>query len=110
MSTSLDNSGQIENEIEKLVYEISPSDLTEVAKEKNGDLNTVIEEKLVNGYLTESKNLDEMENPCLNDCQVWTLGCSCGESVTYQWCPCPWFPPTPVMMGHEYCMALCADE
>jgi len=110
MSTPPDNSRQIDSKIDTTVYEISPVDLSEVVKEKHGELNTATEEILVNDYLAEFKNLDEMEDPCLGNCEIWTLGCFCGESVTYQWCPCPWFPPLPLMMGHEFCLALCAEE
>lgn len=107
MSTPPDNPRQIEGEIDTTVYEIFPVDITEVVKEKHGDLNAAIEEILVNDYLAEFKNLDEMENPCLDDCEIWFIHCACGENVTFQWCPCPWFPPSPWVMAASLCNALC---
>ena len=114
-STPVDKPMEVESEINTTVYEIFPVDITEVVKEKYGDLDAeemdkAIEKLLVNDYLSVSKTLGEMDDPCLDGCQVYGIQCKC-TVIYFQWCPCPWYHPGgPWAAGREYCQATCANQ
>ena len=101
------------NPVEANSYEIFPVDITEVVRAQHGDLNATemqaaIQKLLVNDYVTAFKSLEEMDNDCLGDCRTYTVTCHCGTVISYQYCPCPWFPD-PAEQMFSLCNQAC-DE
>lgn len=54
-------------------------------------------------------NFDLFDNDCLDGCEVYGINCSCG-TVYFQWCPCPWFPPSPEAQAAGYCAGACNQQ
>lgn len=115
MTTPVDTKVQDQlNTVEATSYEIFPVDITEVARAQYGDLNetemqAAIQELLVNDYVTEFNLLEEMDRDCLDDCQEYGVNCTCG-TIYFQWCPCPWFPPSPEAMAGSICASACNQQ
>ena len=50
----------------------------------------------------------ELGDPCLDDCAEYGVNCDCG-TFYFQWCPCPWFPPSPRAFASTICDDACAE-
>ena len=81
-------------------------------KEHNFKLETTLEgNKIVEFYRDIDIKSSEIEDSdCSQNCELWGANCSCGASFTFQWCPCPWFPPTPQAMGSALCQQACNNQ
>lgn len=57
-----------------------------------------------------AKVIEFSESECWQNCELWHANCVCGRSFNFQWCPCPWFPPSPEQMGSALCQQACGQQ
>jgi hypothetical protein len=72
--------------------------------EKLKGLDDVI---FINDFTAEFEKVYDMENDCLDGCAEYGKNCSCGVTIYFQWCPCPWFEDTPQAQGDLFCARRC---